>query len=404
MRRLRTTTPLLCAVFVILTSLVAGADENLPQIAYVSARQAAIRSGPGPTYYPTTMLARGTRVEIYRHDPGGWMAVRPPQGSFSWVRADQIQQESDTSVGTVIGDEAITRVGTDLGGEFDVEFVHLDSGEAVEVLGGELLPTGDRNENELWLKISPPAGEFRWIHHDDVAVDLESALATSSNEPEPIPTNHIAPTGASPTDARRVEFTARGSRDEGSAEPTPREEPTSAPLVSTEIAPSDSIPDVFAEIDRQLSAAVAGDPSGWELQSLRNRATEVMENTADSVSRLRASDLLRRIERFMSVQQQYDAIEQPLPSNLVDNYIGIEDPYDGVGYLMPTISRRDNAPRYALTDIEGRILHLVSPAPGMNLHRYLRKEVGIVGQRGYHTELHTPHLTAERVIVLDTLR
>lgn len=404
MRRLCATSPLLCAVFVLFASPVGYADEILPQIVFVSAREAAIRSGPGPSYYPTTMVARGTRVEIYRHDPGGWMAVRPPQGSFSWVRADQVQQEADTAIGTVIGDEAITRVGTDSGGEFDVRYVHLDQGEAVEVLGGELLPTGDDNEKELWLKISPPAGEFRWIHHADVAVDLESALATSASELATTLAHPIAPTRALPADTRRVEFTARGSRPENSVESASRGEPTLAPLASSGTSPADSRTNDFAEIDRQLNKAVAGDPSGWELQSLRDRAAAVMQETSDSVSHLQASNLLQRIERFMEVQQQYEAVEQPLPSVLADNITSVEDPYDGVGYLMPTVSQRDNAPRYALTDIEGRILHLVSPSPGMNLHRYLRKEVGIVGQRGYHTELHTPHLTAERVIVLDSLR
>ena len=41
-----------------------------------------VRSGPGRNYYPTDKLDKGEKVEVYRHDPGGWYAIRPPRNSF----------------------------------------------------------------------------------------------------------------------------------------------------------------------------------------------------------------------------------------------------------------------------------------------------------------------------------
>ena len=36
-------------------------------------------------------LKRGAEVEVYRHDPGGWCAIRPVEGSFSWVSARYVK-------------------------------------------------------------------------------------------------------------------------------------------------------------------------------------------------------------------------------------------------------------------------------------------------------------------------
>jgi len=39
----------------------------------------------GQNYYPTDKLKRGQEIEVFRHDPGGWCAIRPVDGSFTWV-------------------------------------------------------------------------------------------------------------------------------------------------------------------------------------------------------------------------------------------------------------------------------------------------------------------------------
>ena len=53
---------------------------------------------------------------------------------------------------------------------------------------------------------------------------------------------------------------------------------------------------------------------------------------------------------------------------------------------------------YVLQDESGKITHVVTPAPGVNLHRYLQSKVGLVGQRGYHKQFQLDHVTAERVV------
>jgi hypothetical protein len=85
--------------------------------------------------------------------------------------------------------------------------------------------------------------------------------------------------------------------------------------------------------------------------------------------------------------------------------------YDGHGWLMPLVSRRGSTfssrnymPPFALTDRDGNILQFVTPAPGVNLHRYLKKEIGLFGQQHPLEHLEQPHITASRVVLLERHR
>ena len=60
-------------------------------------------SGPGKNYYPTDKLHKGEKVEIYRHDPGGWCAIKPPRQSFSWVSASPRASRAMACATCIIG-------------------------------------------------------------------------------------------------------------------------------------------------------------------------------------------------------------------------------------------------------------------------------------------------------------
>src|SRR5689334_17023211 len=75
--------------------------EQFPYDAYVNSTDVYVRSGPSRDYYPTEKLSKGQKVEIYRHDPGGWYAIRPPRGSFTWVSKRHLEVDGD-GLATVI--------------------------------------------------------------------------------------------------------------------------------------------------------------------------------------------------------------------------------------------------------------------------------------------------------------
>ena len=129
--------------------------------------------------------------------------------------------------------------------------------------------------------------------------------------------------------------------------------------------------------------------------------------------------MLRRIDRLEAIQQRTSQLVaatdsavtlRPSPEAIGtgvrsrDTSESIDPHYDANGWLMPVISRRDDVPQYALTDEHGRILQFVDPAPSVNLYRYLRKQVGVYGRRGYMTEFDKPLVTAQRVVELDRHR
>jgi len=136
------------------------AGDEFPYIAYVNAANVYVRSGPGENYYPVLKLPRGRKVEIYRHDPGGWYAIRPPEDCFSWVSGEFIEA-TEGKLARVTGERVVARVGSKFSDIRDVIQVRLDQGEEVEVLEAKRFNSGPAAQT--WYKISPPAGEFRWI-------------------------------------------------------------------------------------------------------------------------------------------------------------------------------------------------------------------------------------------------
>ena len=140
-----------CAVAWALLCTVATADETFPYTAYVTSDDVYVRSGPGKNYYPTEKLVRGVEVEVYRHDPGGWFAIRPPQGSFAWVVGCDVRLLPDRQgMAEVAKDHTLAYVGSRFSDVRDVRQVKLDRGELVEILGEKRFVADGSSTAETW--------------------------------------------------------------------------------------------------------------------------------------------------------------------------------------------------------------------------------------------------------------
>lgn len=159
--------------------LCLAAEDQFPYTAYANSEDVYIRSGPGKNYYPTEKLGKGTPVEVYRHDPGGWYAIRPPQGSFSWVPADSLKPMGD-HLATMQRDHTLCFVGTRFSNTHDVHQVRLDKGEKVEIL--DIKQVGDGDAAQSWCQIAPPSGEFRWVFGKFVDRDLPEGISRPREE------------------------------------------------------------------------------------------------------------------------------------------------------------------------------------------------------------------------------
>ncbi|HRF02393.1 MAG TPA: hypothetical protein PLI18_17905 [Pirellulaceae bacterium] len=167
------------------TASLAAAD-SFPYEATVSTTTGVVHAAPTSRAYATDTLARGSRVEVYRHDPGGWCAIRPPQGSFSLVSREVLQGTADPNIARVAVEGAKAWVGTRITHRSDPLWqVKLAEGELVELL----VPWDARGTDE-WILIAPPAGEFRWIHERELSREAAPPTVTVPTAPRqpPAPT------------------------------------------------------------------------------------------------------------------------------------------------------------------------------------------------------------------------
>jgi hypothetical protein len=385
-----------------------AAAEKFPYIAYANSDDVYIRSGPGKNYYPTEKLAKGDPVEIYRQDPGGWYAIRPPQGSFSWVPADVLKPIGDR-LAVVQKDKTPCFVGTRLSNARDVHQVRLDQGEQVEIL--DIKQIGDGSDAQSWCQIAPPSGEFRWVFGKYIDRNLPPGVSNSDKS-----------RGAADRDDRTAKnpgWIAKGNAksvaaddaDSADSDTSPRRESswhaTGKNAAEERPAPmGDPFQSELNSIDLDVSKIAADDQSTWEFTALRRRAEALLPRADTALERGRVRLVLNRIARFEDVKRRYDLLNQPgsaIASNR-PSVLPVDDPnrYDGVGKLAPVVSQRPNAPRYALIDNSNQVVSFITPAPGVDLQAYVGKSVGVSGQRGFMPELGKPHVTVQRVAIVDT--
>lgn len=446
-----------------------------------------VYAGPEKDSYVTGRLPHGTRVQVYGEEGRGWLAIRPPEDSFSWVRsADVKRSDADPAVASVIRDEAVCRIGSQLDlRKNNVSQVRLKRGEMVEVLGEQELPTrqNGRLVAESWCRIAPPAGEFRYVLSRSLQppkssvplephplVALAGSIGTRLNpfgsprlwqqppSPAAAPTVAVAagaaaapastatplvaaavpatstqasPTAAVPASADATfassslpATTAAPTGIAPAAESTPpaAATPVATPSANPTAAATAKLPQNLQEMQVAVSAMAAQDVGRWNVDPLRLQLEAIRQQPLSETDQIEADRLQSRLDEFAALHRQAinsgsvaaapaapaatdSAAVSPAAAPIVTpappSAVASQPVYDGSGWLVPVHSTKQIAPPYALLDAEGNVIQYVSPEPGFNLHRYVRKQVGIYGQRGYIPSLNKQHLTAERIIELD---
>jgi hypothetical protein len=356
----------------------AAAEPTFPYRAFITTDDVYIRSGPGENYYPTDKLKAGTEVEVYRHDPGGWFAIRPPKDSFSWVSSRHLQLDGK-SLATVTDDRVAARVGSRMNDTRDVIQVRLHKGEVVEVIEPRRNGHADDKEAQAWYKIAPPAGEFRWVSGRYVDPDYEpggvrrtvggGAVDLTGQATGRLPGDYGVPRRSSPAQYQRQ----------------------------------------LDQIDLELSTMIVDDPNFWELGALRQRAEILFNQSETALERGRARMLVSKIARFEEIKRRKQALaasrpELARPDQPAVSLLPPADPdgrFDAKGQLIRVPDPKPGGPQYAILDASGNIRCYVSPAPGVNLRSYVGRQVGINGIRGYMPEQRATHVMARHVSVVE---
>jgi len=439
-------------------------EATLPMAAEIGVDMAYLRAGPGDDFYPTERLALGRVLEVWAIDPSGWCAVRPVEGSFSWVRAADIDDEaalepvarspsgaSGAGVGVVVADGAVARVGSQLNDLRHVAQVRLEAGERVRVLERVRVERG--RHAGLWARIEPPSGEFRWVRHVDLASSpsLRQAALDAGVMPAGGDAERRGPATAMIAPLRRAEEPIALAANEATlpALPAPSAAPQplgtvpqakrmlagwlprgtgvfEAPPPVAVVAPPVSTADELADIDLALSVAVAGPPDTWNLPQLRERLRLAATRSNSNPDRLRADAIDARIARFEAIQAKQQSLAagppgDPSPLRLGSMWSSLggvgsrpirpgvlpggasadgrpgwtpPDVSETTGRLATVVSRRPDAPRWALVDGSNNVIVFVNPQPGVNLAPLVGQQISVRGARGYMPEYKRPYLVA----------
>ena len=340
-----------CLIGCCVTSL--WATPPLPYQAEIVSDHVVYRSGPGEQYYVCGHLQRGEIVEVYQQQGTGFLAIRPPRGASSWVLARDVVMTRQESIGRIARSRVISWIDSELSSATDDQWqVQLKEDELVEILEKRPVPGQPVETADQYYRIAPPSGEFRWIH-------------TRFVQPARAAVSHIDST-ISPTGVESVQLIqypqdttylpADGWRDRRLANIN-----SLPPASEVRIAQTNPGPTVFEQPEK-----------------IQQQPRQVLPKPAADKSTVSAAET---------------------PSNRIG---GVS--YHGVGWLMPVYGKDRSLPPFALLDDEGKLLQYVTPAPGVNLRRYARKEVGILGTRILVQRGEVQRLTAYRVIDLSRHR
>ena len=432
----------------------AGEPPALPVTVGLAGTHAYLRSGPGDDFYPTERLARGAEVEVWAIDEAGWCAVRPVTGSFSWMRAADVETEAAGGArgdvaGVVVTDGAVARVGSQLNDLRHVTQVALEAGERVTVI--EEVSVAEGRHAGTWVRIRPPSGEFRWARGEDLAlpeglaVEVETPPATAGLSAAGEAVAAIREAGAAVSQAV-AEFEAAAPaapadppgllpagnsftrlvagwlpRGTNVFDPAPAAAPTAVGAGAMAV-PADEL----ADIDLALSLAVTGSSGQWNLAPLRERLRLASARAVSPAERTRAQAIDARLARFEAIQSGQRTLAQA-PSAAADQVriggmwsslsaLGARPIRPGVmpggapaggqptwtppdqaettGRLATVISRRPEAPRWALVDEQNNVITFVTPQAGVNLAPLVGQQVTVRGAKGFMPEYKRPYLVA----------
>jgi hypothetical protein len=208
----------------------------------------------------------------------------------------------------------------------------------------------------------------------------------------------------------------------------------------------------IVELELTLSQTVTQEIGEWQLRDLYQQAERLVQSTTDPAIQVQAKTLVERIRQFAELRQRHlqlsgqppvtgepislasaltptgqqsandysEQVRMPVdaqPPNQFPSASAMPSaatsyappnhqatPFAGQGWLVPVVTSRTDLPKFALTDDQGNVRQFVSAYPGLNLRRYQRQQVGIVGRQMAQPGQTTPHLIAERIVLLDRHR
>jgi hypothetical protein len=398
-------------VLTVLLSLPAAAPADppaTPDVRYVGPPEVEVWCQPSthPQFYATNRLHTGAAVEVVEERPDGWLKIKPPPGSFSWINVNNLHHIAPNQPNEVVttDEPAPVYIGSEvLKGRPTVIGARLQRGTQVRSIGKPLAAEGTApGEAGPWMPIEAPEGEFRYISAQAVtktrpAVDTVAAAR--------VPTN-TAPAGSTfvPT--------------AGSAPPA---------AAGNAITP---VPDLQALYTRALRAQEANNLP--EAITLYDQAATTARNQGQTEWATRvfahAQVLRDRLQSGAAPQGPAGAAQatKPLPADPTVHLApppgatpggGAADytapgatatltargspagnlPSSGPGRLRRAGRTVEYQRTYVLEDAQGLPIVYAAAEPGLDLEPYVNQNVELFGHAAYRGEIRAYYMTVSRV-------
>lgn len=429
--------------------------RTFPYEAIINADEALVRSGNGRRYYPTLKLKRGARVTVHRHDPGGWFMITPPQGSYSWIRAEHVEKIG-ANRGRVTDNGVVVRVGSAFSESRDVEQIRLSKNDEVTILGSKTVQT--EFGKVLMHQIQPPTGEWRWIE-GHLLVPTEQ-YQPGKSAPVPVDTP-IAGNGNDPFSQDIAQNNPAAPKQEMIKTPTDGSARRSVPGENQIAAAKEAI----KKIDVQFRGMIEAEPTAWDLDALEQDYKALQQQIEHPAVASKIDLRLDAVERYRKVQAEYqdflklaeetskrdaelvsmapdqnktgrypdantdapgtDSLIPPTPEPAMESTLPspplpqpsapqpgtppqpsvppqqakppVQQPrFSGAGIVRRVNNGRNGMPTHALVAPNGQFLAFLQPiSPQINLDAAQGRAIGVTGKRWFRSELRGDFILVE---------
>jgi hypothetical protein len=410
--------------------LRAAPNVSFPYETVIEADETYVRSGAGTKYYPTGKLRLGDKVIVHRHDPGGWFMIAPPPGSFSWVPAKYVQAAGDR--GTITTGKVAVRVGSF---ESDIREVFqrtLAEGDEVHILGEKMLaPDSGNGPPELWYRIEPPRGEWRWVMGQAVAPPERPSDRVAAGDPfDPPAAADRARRSAPPLpraeddspgfEIPRTESSPREYSDESAGGPNRegllvkrpfKRKPAKPGTALLENRHQEAVLEELDRLDARFRSILIKPALEWDFGQLEHDYQSLRSETDSTNIQQMIDSRLTRIADYRKTRSDEEALANiqaetarrdaelaEIQRRQEAQLASLRQPqFAGAGIVERSALTRRGGPRYVLLAPTGRVLAHLVPAPGVSLEGWVGRAAGVSGSRVAHPELKSDLITVNRL-------
>src|SRR5262249_43734175 len=139
----------------------------------------------------------------------GWLAIKPPHGSFSWINARFVQKLNDQS-GVVLGDVPVPIL---MGSQETNDAPTVKSGEVKP--GTQVVILGKAEYTDgVWLPIQPTLDEVRYVPASAISAPSAARAVVARNQTGAVATSGAPPAAAPPATGSTLTLRAQAEQAE----------------------------------------------------------------------------------------------------------------------------------------------------------------------------------------------